>query len=184
MKRSRSRGRRQGNPANRSYDSNGPDMKVRGNASTVYEKYLTLARDALTAGDPVKAENLFQHAEHYCRVMTANAPTNSVGAGRGDDDAEAASFNGGGMSEAGVVEPLVLGNQDDNSAGESADGAAKKSGAKTAKGDKRRRGPLRGRRKDAGGAGAGAGDKAASDEASDGAGDEADEASKKDAATA
>lgn len=52
-----------------SLDSNGPDIKVRGNASQIYEKYQTLARDAHSFGDRVMAENYFQHAEHYYRVL-------------------------------------------------------------------------------------------------------------------
>src|SRR6202012_3086303 len=55
----------------RSYDSNGPEVKIRGIASTVYEKYLQLARDANTSGDRVMAENYLQHAEHYYRIMAA-----------------------------------------------------------------------------------------------------------------
>ncbi len=51
-----------------SFDSNGPDVKVRGSAGQVAEKYLTLARDALTSGDRIAAENYFQHAEHYYRL--------------------------------------------------------------------------------------------------------------------
>ncbi len=68
-KRSRRQGRR-GNPAPRhhNFDSNGPDVRVRGNAMQVHEKYLTLARDAGSAGDRVKAESYFQHAEHYFRI--------------------------------------------------------------------------------------------------------------------
>jgi len=54
---------------NRSMDSNGPDVKVRGSASTIYEKYTTMARDAKTSGNRVKAENYLQHAEHYLRTM-------------------------------------------------------------------------------------------------------------------
>ena len=46
MKRSRGRGRRQGNSSNRNYESNGPDLKVRGNAQSIYEKYQYLAQDA------------------------------------------------------------------------------------------------------------------------------------------
>lgn len=72
--RGRGRGRRQQNPANRSYESNGPDVKIRGNASTIVEKYLTLARDAQSAGDRVKAENYLQHAEHYQRIVNSYAP--------------------------------------------------------------------------------------------------------------
>lgn len=55
--------------SNRSMESNGPDVKVRGNVSTIYEKYTQLAHDAKTAGNRVKAESLRQHAEHYLRLM-------------------------------------------------------------------------------------------------------------------
>jgi Domain of unknown function (DUF4167) len=53
------------------YESNGPDVKIRGTASHVAEKYLQLARDAQSSGDPVAAENYYQHAEHYFRVIAA-----------------------------------------------------------------------------------------------------------------
>ncbi len=66
--------RRGPNPLTRSYESNGPDVKIRGNAQHVAEKYLQLARDAHTGGDPVAAENYLQHAEHYFRLIaTAQA---------------------------------------------------------------------------------------------------------------
>ena len=55
----------------RSYESNGPDVKIRGNAHHVAEKYLQLARDAHTGGDPVAAENYLQHAEHYFRLIAS-----------------------------------------------------------------------------------------------------------------
>jgi hypothetical protein len=58
---------------NRSFDSNGPEVKIRGSATQVYEKYLQLARDANSAGDRVMAENYLQHAEHYFRIMAAQA---------------------------------------------------------------------------------------------------------------
>jgi hypothetical protein len=64
-------GRRGPNPLTRSYESNGPDVKIRGNAQHVAEKYLQLARDAHTGGDPVAAENYLQHAEHYFRIIAA-----------------------------------------------------------------------------------------------------------------
>ena len=63
--------RRGPNPLTRSYESNGPDVKVRGNAHHIAEKYLQLARDAHTSGDPVAAENYLQHAEHYFRLIAA-----------------------------------------------------------------------------------------------------------------
>jgi hypothetical protein len=55
---------------NQTFDSNGPDVRIRGNAHQVYEKYLTLARDASTAGDRVLAESLYQHADHYFRIYS------------------------------------------------------------------------------------------------------------------
>ena len=66
-----SNNRRSPNPLTRSYESNGPDVKIRGNAQHVAEKYLQLARDAHTGGDPVAAENYLQHAEHYFRLIAA-----------------------------------------------------------------------------------------------------------------
>src|SRR3954463_9986903 len=59
------------NPLTRVYESNGPEVKIRGNAHHIAEKYLQLARDAQSAGDPVTAENHFQHAEHYSRLIAA-----------------------------------------------------------------------------------------------------------------
>jgi hypothetical protein len=56
---------------NRTFDSSGPEIKIRGSASHVYEKYLQLARDANSGGDRVMAENYLQHAEHYFRIMAA-----------------------------------------------------------------------------------------------------------------
>ncbi|MBF0269179.1 MAG: DUF4167 domain-containing protein [Alphaproteobacteria bacterium] len=53
------------------FDSNGPDIRVRGNAHQVLEKYLQLARDAQAAGDRIAAENFYQHAEHYYRVINS-----------------------------------------------------------------------------------------------------------------
>lgn len=54
------------------FDSNGPDVRVRGNAYQVFEKYQALARDAHSAGDRIAAENYYQHAEHYYRIINAN----------------------------------------------------------------------------------------------------------------
>ena len=75
-RRSRGRGpRRQhggGNPRQQTFDSNGPDVRIRGNAYQVLEKYLAMARDATSAGDRIAAENYYQHAEHYYRLINAN----------------------------------------------------------------------------------------------------------------
>ena len=59
------------NPLSRSFESNGPDVKVRGTPAHIAEKYLTLARDAQSSGDRVLAENYLQHAEHYSRIIMA-----------------------------------------------------------------------------------------------------------------
>src|SRR5690348_17426233 len=63
--------RKSSNPLTRVYESNGPDVKIRGTASHVAEKYIQLARDSLASGDPVAAENYYQHAEHYFRLIAA-----------------------------------------------------------------------------------------------------------------
>jgi hypothetical protein len=70
-KRVRGRNRKTHNPLTRVYESNGPDVKIRGTASHVAEKYQQLARDAQSSGDPVSAENYLQHAEHYFRLIAA-----------------------------------------------------------------------------------------------------------------
>src|SRR5882672_7298713 len=59
------------NPLTRSFESTGPDVKIRGTPAHIAEKYLSLARDAQTSGDPVLAENYLQHAEHYSRIIMA-----------------------------------------------------------------------------------------------------------------
>ena len=64
-------GRKGPNPLTRSFESNGPDVKIRGTAQHIAEKYLQLARDAQSSGDPVMAESYLQHAEHYYRVIAA-----------------------------------------------------------------------------------------------------------------
>jgi hypothetical protein len=70
--RSRNRGnRRPSSPLSRVYESNGPDVKVRGTAQHVAEKYLQLARDAQASGDSVMGESYYQHAEHYLRIVAA-----------------------------------------------------------------------------------------------------------------
>lgn len=53
------------------FESNCTEMRLRGNAWQVYEKYLALARDATSAGDRIAAENYLQHAEHYYRIIEA-----------------------------------------------------------------------------------------------------------------
>jgi hypothetical protein len=67
----RGRNRKSHNPLTRVYESNGPDVKIRGTASHIAEKYVQLARDSQSSGDPVSAENYYQHAEHYFRLIAA-----------------------------------------------------------------------------------------------------------------
>jgi hypothetical protein len=88
----RSRGRNNGNNPHhnrprlphriQTFDSNGPNVKIRGNAYQVFERYVSLAREAAASGDRIAAENLYQHAEHYFRVMNANGEANLHGAPR------------------------------------------------------------------------------------------------------
>jgi hypothetical protein len=59
-------------PRQQTFDSSGPDIRIRGNAYQVLEKYLAMARDAASAGDRIAAENFYQHAEHYFRIISAN----------------------------------------------------------------------------------------------------------------
>jgi len=71
-KRMRGRNNRKGpNPLTRSYESNGGDVKIRGTALHIAEKYVQLARDAHSSGDRVASENYLQHAEHYYRMVAA-----------------------------------------------------------------------------------------------------------------
>jgi hypothetical protein len=70
-RRGRGRGRKPQNPLSRNYESNGPDVKIRGNAAHIADKYSALARDALASGDTITAENFLQHAEHYYRIIMA-----------------------------------------------------------------------------------------------------------------
>ncbi len=70
--RSRNSGHRNNQQRAQVYNSNGPDVRIRGTAHQVAEKYLALARDASSAGDIIVAENYYQHAEHYIRVINEN----------------------------------------------------------------------------------------------------------------
>lgn len=89
------------------FDSNGPEVRIRGNAYQVYEKYLTLARDATTSGDRIAAENFYQHAEHYFRIMNLGNEPRPQGQGRqpapageksGDGEAETPPGRGNGAA--------------------------------------------------------------------------------------
>ena len=98
---------------NHVFDSNGPDMRLRGTAQQLFEKYLQLGRDATGSGDRVMAESYFQHAEHYFRIINAmnqvqqqqggqqqprryqNGPEGGEGEGQGEQQPE---LNGHGQN--------------------------------------------------------------------------------------
>jgi hypothetical protein len=118
--RGRNNHRKNHNPMARVYESNGPDVKIRGNPSHIAEKYIQLARDAQTSGDPIAAENYYQHAEHYYRVIAAAQeqfrqnnphfarPDHEPQGARDDnfdDDDDQPSMAGGGDSPYGTREP-------------------------------------------------------------------------------
>ena len=114
-KRMRGRNRKGQNPLTRVYESNGPDVKIRGTPNHVAEKYIQLARDAQASGDPVAAENYFQHAEHYFRLIAAaqeqfrqNNPyfRHDAEQQRGDD-----SFDGGDDDAPGHMGDMPYGGQ-------------------------------------------------------------------------
>jgi hypothetical protein len=80
--------RKNSNPLSRTFESNGPDVKVRGNAQHVAEKYTQLARDAQAAGDPVLAESYLQHSEHYCRlIIVAQSHLHAISMGKTHEEA-------------------------------------------------------------------------------------------------
>ena len=91
-----------------SFDSSGPEGRIRGNAHQVYEKYVALARDAISAGDRVSAETYYQHAEHYFRIVNSSTdpettdrrPARHDGNGRDFGDRSA-----GGRGPHGQAEP-------------------------------------------------------------------------------
>jgi hypothetical protein len=130
--RGRGNGRKHSNPRNHSFESNGPDVKVRGNAQQVVEKYLTLARDATSAGDRISAESYYQHAEHYYRILNANAPNDQQRSMAPGDDA-----NGMGMDDDSADEMIEAEASDGN-------GEAQPNGNGRSNGSRRRSG----RRKD------------------------------------
>lgn len=82
-------------PRHQTFDSNGPSVRIRGNAYQVHEKYLALARDAGSAGDRIAAENYLQHAEHYFRIINIDTDGDPQGRGRGQPNGGAGRFDRG-----------------------------------------------------------------------------------------
>jgi hypothetical protein len=82
--RKRNNGNRGGNARTRVYDSNGPDVRIRGTAYQVADKYEALAKDAMSAGDIVLAQSYLQHAEHYRRII-GEFESSDISAKKGSD---------------------------------------------------------------------------------------------------
>ena len=123
------KGQHHHNPLMRTFQSNGPDQKIHGTPAQIAEKYMTLARDALSSGDPVLAENYLQHAEHYNRIiltyreqqmlqqggsdpmngrprsMPGSEPFDAGDEGGGDDDGEDGHSDLGGQSRGADFQP-------------------------------------------------------------------------------
>jgi hypothetical protein len=106
-----------GIPLNRNhvFDSNGPDIRVRGTAQQLFEKYLQLGRDATSSGDRVMAEGYFQHAEHYFRILNAiNQASQTQGQGQGgqlhsgNQQNQRRPYNGHGEDGNGTFQPEAL----------------------------------------------------------------------------
>jgi hypothetical protein len=93
--RNRGNGKRHSSVRTQTFESNGPEGKIRGTAQQVLDKYLALGRDASSAGDPISAESFFQHAEHYFRLLHAEA-----------QDGERDFMRGSRLSPANPAEPL------------------------------------------------------------------------------
>ena len=111
-----------GIPLNRNhvFDSNGPDLRIRGTAQQLFEKYLQLGRDATSGGDRVMAESYFQHAEHYFRILNAMAQAQQQqqqnqqnGQGRRPSSQDGLSLDGNGEGEPEETEaqPAGMGDQ-------------------------------------------------------------------------
>ena len=118
-----------GSPNNKVFDSNGPDVKLRGTTQTIAEKYMQMGRDAQSSGDSVSAENYYQHAEHYYRVWATSQPagqslimSRKLGEEEYDEDGqvinseEDAAENGNPESSSNVegAEPFEAGSTDPN----------------------------------------------------------------------
>jgi hypothetical protein len=102
--RNRGSGKRHPLSKNHTFESNGPDGKIRGTAQQVLDKYLALGRDATSSGDPISAEGFFQHAEHYHRVLHANDGNDGNGGERGQDRGRRFPVSGDTEAEGGDVD--------------------------------------------------------------------------------
>jgi hypothetical protein len=99
-RRNRGRSRKGQNPLSRNYDSSGPDVKIRGTASHIADKYTALARDALSSGDFIIAENYFQHAEHYNRIIMSAQHSGAASASQSGEEVNGSRGRKGSEDEA------------------------------------------------------------------------------------
>jgi Domain of unknown function (DUF4167) len=67
---------------NQTFDCSGPNIKIRGSARQIFERYLALAREATASDDRIAAENFYQHAEHYFRINNARREGDQQGTPR------------------------------------------------------------------------------------------------------
>jgi Domain of unknown function (DUF4167) len=103
-----------GIPLNRNhvFDSNGPDLRIRGTAQQLFEKYLQLGRDATSGGDRVMAESCFQHAEHYFRILNAMNQAAQQGQQNGQHGGQRRPYGG----EDGSPQPAANGEEPEGQA--------------------------------------------------------------------
>ena len=130
--RGRNGGRKHVNPLSRNYESNGPDVKVRGNASHVAEKYMQLARDAQSSGDSVMAENYLQHAEHYFRIVSSAQQAMNPREGQSQDETEFEDDGNDVNSRFSSPQPPQPAQQNTESESEQASAAGSEAGGKPA----------------------------------------------------
>ena len=123
--RSRNQNRRSGNGGlnlrGNSFDSSGPEIRVRGSAVQVNEKYMALGNDSYLSGDRIQAESYFQHAEHYYRVfMLANGGVDPRRIQSEDKDNESKikkineENNGKDNSEIEIIAPVEKNSKEEN----------------------------------------------------------------------
>jgi len=137
-RRGRGRSRKPQNPLARNFESNGPDVKIRGTASHIAEKYMSLARDALASGDSVTAESYLQHAEHYNRIIMAAHSQAAAAAPQVGDQSQGQQAGGGrGKQEA---DGGAEGESDEATSNASGENAAPSEGRGRGRGRQRRNG--------------------------------------------
>lgn len=106
-RRSRGRSNKKGSSRMQVFDSNGPEVRIRGTAYQVTEKYMTLAKDAAASGDHTLAQNYLQHAEHYQRIINSYNEEND----RQAKSSAQESVDGDSQEDFGLVEASIVENK-------------------------------------------------------------------------